>query len=337
MIECTNYDFLRVIVIVKNLITIVKISIPLILIIWGALDLLKVVTAGTPDAVKEAFKKLAIRFAAGVAIFFLPTLVNAFMGLVSDFSSAKTTYKTCVTNSENLDYYKQLKEEKKAAEIAARKEKNKKAAELRKAQVSSIKAVEATRKRYDNSTPSDGTHIGTKHELSDSDISFIAGVALCEEDEAGVKASASQIINRYELFAPSGKGVADYVRSSGWWACARNPRTATESAKSTVKDVIVLGNRMFPPYVDEHDCYNCNSSNYCGNGNKGDICYLKTNGSMETSMSAIKNHSSYTKDQTEIGNVYGSTYTYYAFGCDNCDPFGYTASSKSKYDSLNNG
>ena len=94
---------------------------------------------------------------------------------------------------------------------------------------------------------------------------------------------------------------------------------------------------MFPPYVDEHDCFDCNKSNYCGNGNKGDICFLKTNGSMETSMGAIKNHSSYKKDQTEIGNVYGSTYTYYAFGCDNCDPFGYTASSKSKYDSLNNG
>lgn len=334
--ECTNYDFLRLIVILRNLITIAKIAIPVILMVIGVVDLLKIVTAGTPEAVKEAVKKLALRFVAGAVIFFLPSIVHAFMGLVSDYSDARNTYKTCVENSKNLDYYKQLKEEKKAQEKAEREAKTREAAELRKEQVAAIKATEETKKKYDNSTPSDGTHMGTKHELSDSDISFIAGVALCEEDEAGVKASASQIVNRYELFAPSGKSIADYVRTSGWWSCAKNPRSATESAKSTVKNVIVLGNRMFPPYVDEHDCYNCNDSNYCGNGNKGDICYLKTNGNIENSMSAIKNHASYKQDQTVIGNVYGSSYTFYAFGCDNCDPFGYTASSKAKYDSLNN-
>ena len=84
---------------------------------------------------------------------------------------------------------------------------------------------------------------------------------------------------------------------------------------------------MFPPYVDEHDCINCNSSNKCSNGSLGDICSITNNGRSITNMSDLKNRSRYVSGKTVIHNVYGGDYTFYSFPCSSCDPFGYTESA----------
>lgn len=338
MIDCTNYGLLRLIAILRVIITIAKISIPLIIMVMGILDLLKIVTAGNPDAIKESFKKIGIRFVAGVTIFFLPTIVNTFMGLVNGYSDAKSTYTVCINNSKNLDYYKVLYEEKKAARTREKREALAAAEKVRQEKMLASVAASEAQRQYNSSSSSAGVVPGAKHELSEEEISFIASVALCEEGENGVASSASHIINKYELAGASGS-VKDYIINSKWWACSKKTGShpATDAAKATVKDVIVLGNRIFPPYVDEHDCYDCNQGQTC-NGHNGDICSLTTNGTTLTSMNDIKNKSNYKQDQTKIRTVYGSdedAYTFYAFGCDSCDPFGYTARAKAQYDSMN--
>ena len=341
MLDCTNYGLLRLIAILRTIITVFKISIPLIIMVMGALDLLKIVTSGTPEAIKESVKKLSLRFVAGVTIFFLPTIVSTFMGLVNGYGDAKDTYTVCKNNSKNLDYYKALYEEKKAAKTREKREAIMAAEKVRQEKMKASVAAAAAKKQYESSSSSAGVVPGAKHELSEEEISFIASVALCEEGDSGVASSASHIINKYELAGASGS-VKDYIINSKWWSCSRKTGShpATDAAKATVKDVIVLGNRIFPPYVDEHDCYDCNSSNTCsGSGIRGDICSLTTGGTTLTSMSDIKNKSNYKQDQTKIRNVYdkdgSGAYTFYAFGCDSCDPFGYTAGAKSKYDSMN--
>ena len=74
-----------------------KIIIPIILIVWGMLDLGRAVVAAKDDEIKKATNQLAMRAVAAVAIFFLPTIIGIVLGLVSNFatSGAKEDFDTC--------------------------------------------------------------------------------------------------------------------------------------------------------------------------------------------------------------------------------------------------
>ena len=73
-----------------------KIVIPILLIIWGMLDLGKAVIAAKDDEIKKSVKSLAMRAVAAVVVFFIPTIVGLVMGLISDFkNTAKDDWKVC--------------------------------------------------------------------------------------------------------------------------------------------------------------------------------------------------------------------------------------------------
>ena len=73
--------------------TVFKIIIPLLLIIFGMLDLGKAVTSSKEDEIKKSTMSLMRRAIAAVVIFFIPTLVSVIIGLVND--PAKGNYKPC--------------------------------------------------------------------------------------------------------------------------------------------------------------------------------------------------------------------------------------------------
>ena len=52
-----------------------KVAIPILIVIFGIVDLGKAVTASKDDEIKKAMKQLGVRLAAGVLIFFIPTLI----------------------------------------------------------------------------------------------------------------------------------------------------------------------------------------------------------------------------------------------------------------------
>lgn len=74
-----------------------KIVIPILLIIWGMLDLGKAVVAAKDDEIKKATKSLAMRAVSGVLIFFIPTIVSVVIGIISNFSEsgAQEDYNVC--------------------------------------------------------------------------------------------------------------------------------------------------------------------------------------------------------------------------------------------------
>lgn len=72
-----------------------KIAIPLLLIIFGMLDLGKAVVSSDDKEIKAATTKLAKRAVAGVVIFFIPTLVGFIFSIVNGFSDVKNTYDVC--------------------------------------------------------------------------------------------------------------------------------------------------------------------------------------------------------------------------------------------------
>ena len=76
-----------------------KIVIPILLIVWGMLDLGKAVIASKDDEIKKAVKSLAMRAIAAVVIFFIPTIVSVVMGMISNFSEsgAKDDWEVCRT------------------------------------------------------------------------------------------------------------------------------------------------------------------------------------------------------------------------------------------------
>ena len=176
-----------------------------------------------------------------------------------------------------------------------------------------------------------GTEIfhGTKYNVSEDDLQFLANVGYCEQGNSvdGVKAEMTLAANLFEL---SGKysTVVSYVKSSGWFSCAKTTKKASAELVEATRDVIVNGNRTMPLYINEHDCSDCSSN--CSNGTRGDICKIVVDGKTYDTMEGIKNRSNYIKDKTVIYNKYGSVYTFYSFPCERCDPFGYTESAYKK-------
>lgn len=164
------------------------------------------------------------------------------------------------------------------------------------------------------------------YKLSSDKLKQIA--RLCVQEQgciAGVKAEASQAANLLETNAvyrkKYGSDIYTFMRNSGWYYKASyfmDNGTASDSAIEAVKDVLINGKRVFPQYVDEHDCL-------------ADIKWVKTNG-----LFINKNDKSkYVQGKTVIANNMGSTYTFWAFPAPGCDPFGYTTDA---YDYvMNNG
>lgn len=72
-----------------------KIVIPILLIIFGMLDLGKAVVASDDKEIKNATTKLAKRAVAAVVIFFIPLLIGVILNLVSGFAEVKDAYKAC--------------------------------------------------------------------------------------------------------------------------------------------------------------------------------------------------------------------------------------------------
>ncbi|MDE6284887.1 MAG: hypothetical protein K2M17_04005 [Bacilli bacterium] len=73
-----------------------KIVIPIILIIFGMIDLGKAVISSDDKAVTKATKSLMMRAISAVVIFFVPTLVGLIFSLIGTFNSdVKADFEVC--------------------------------------------------------------------------------------------------------------------------------------------------------------------------------------------------------------------------------------------------
>lgn len=168
-----------------------------------------------------------------------------------------------------------------------------------------------------------GNYSGIKYNLTSSELTWIA--KLCQQEQGsaeGAAAEASLIANKYEI-SGSNLGIYKYVRNSSWWNLSVSMSKPSQSVMEAVKDVLVNGNRVFPNYVNEHDCIDCGRYGF-------DIVKIKTDNKVITNHSELKNHSNYVQDKTVIYNKYGSIYTFFSFPTSTSDPFGYTQKAYNK-------
>lgn len=323
---CTNSGVLKTISFIESLLKVVFYIVPIGLILMVMVDLSKSVLSSDESAMQQNLKMVGKRLLSAVIFFLVPTISKFAVNLASD--TAMSDYSTCLTNAGNIAYYEALEETKKKIEQEKNKEwypslGNDGNFKKRVLSLSKGKKVE--------SSSSSGTYNGQTYNLSSSQISYLAGVALCEQGSLdGVIAEASLMANLFELqgskYGTGASGLYNYVSNSSWFACRTRPESASSQMKDGVKKALVLGQRSLPLYVDEHDCWFCNTKNYCSSGNMGDICSVGG----KTGKNFITNRSNYVRDKTVIKNVYGSTYTFYSFPSKNSDPFGYTQESYNK-------
>ena len=72
-----------------------KIVIPVLLIVFGMIDLGKAVISSDDKAVSKAAKSLLNRVIAGICIFFVPTIVSILFKMVGSFGEVKDQFDIC--------------------------------------------------------------------------------------------------------------------------------------------------------------------------------------------------------------------------------------------------
>ncbi len=73
-----------------------KILVPVIIIVFGSIDLGKAVVAQSEDDIKKSTKVLIMRVIAGIIIFFIPTVINLVFKMVSKYSNSAGIDSACV-------------------------------------------------------------------------------------------------------------------------------------------------------------------------------------------------------------------------------------------------
>lgn len=92
-----NNGLLSVFGVIGNVISFIKIAVPIILILMGSIDLTKAVMASKDDEIKKAQSTLLKRAIVGVVIFFIPTLVTLIMNLINQ-NNQDARCMSCITS-----------------------------------------------------------------------------------------------------------------------------------------------------------------------------------------------------------------------------------------------
>ncbi len=82
---------------VGKILGVFKIVIPLLVIIYGMIDLGKAVVASKEDEIKTAAKRLLIRIIAGICVFFVPTIVGFAFTLANNTDDGQLC-RQCITS-----------------------------------------------------------------------------------------------------------------------------------------------------------------------------------------------------------------------------------------------
>lgn len=94
---CTSAAGYKLFGFVGHIFRIIQIAVPIIIILMGTIDLVKAVVAQKPDEMKKAQSILIKRLIIGVAIFFVPMIVNFLVNLVGGNTTSPCL--SCVLNN----------------------------------------------------------------------------------------------------------------------------------------------------------------------------------------------------------------------------------------------
>lgn len=113
---CENVLLLTIFKIINTIILVAQISLPIIIIVMGSIDLVKCATRGDQEELLKSAKNLVYRFIAAVIIFFLPIIVRAAMNTVKTYDHDNVS---CLFNvTDEMIYIAKTKNANAAVEYA---------------------------------------------------------------------------------------------------------------------------------------------------------------------------------------------------------------------------
>ncbi len=131
---CENSSILSMLLLVKNFLNLLTIIVPIVLILYTMLDLIK----NQIDVDKKYLKVIGKRFIYAILIFLVPTIINLIVNNIDEGNKYLTCYKEATT--ENIKYYRAREEaEKKKEEEQKNIEKEK--ADLKRKQIENTRNV----------------------------------------------------------------------------------------------------------------------------------------------------------------------------------------------------
>ena len=183
-----------------------------------------------------------------------------------------------------------------------------------------------------------------KYDLTEAQISAIANLCYSKSSSPEDAAMISSLLaNNYEKLPDSSTYKSDYETPAlGFYNYVVSGKvfgnteedmekgTAPSRIVESVKDVLVLGKRTLPKYVDEPSCWGCNN-NTCNNGKKGNICSVNNDGKDINVNSFSSYLSNISKIKTRYMNDGNNPYTFYSLSKKGNIVFGYS-SEKYKQD-----
>ncbi len=108
MTFCNDYHFLEGVRIISYVITVLKIVIPILLIVFGTYDFIQTVTNPDKSPMKEKAKSFAFRIVSAFLIFMLPTIIKIVFSISTNFGGTLLVLDDCLKNA-NKEYIEQLK------------------------------------------------------------------------------------------------------------------------------------------------------------------------------------------------------------------------------------
>ena len=112
MSVCSDKSLIPTYIFIGNIINIAKIFIPILIIIFGVVDLFGAVVRLKPEEILKSVKKLVFRAIAGILIFFLPAFIDLVFSWVSDWSAYENESKSCFNCIWNVQNCKSESEKK---------------------------------------------------------------------------------------------------------------------------------------------------------------------------------------------------------------------------------
>lgn len=91
---CNEKEIKKILQIFGFILVVAKLVIPLLIIGYGTIDLMKAITDKDEKSLSKQAKRLLIRIIAGLFVFFLPSIIETIFDMVSDINNSEQ-YKTC--------------------------------------------------------------------------------------------------------------------------------------------------------------------------------------------------------------------------------------------------
>lgn len=252
---CNDLDFLKTMYLIKSLISILKVMVPLILIIYCTMDIYKMLINTKTKSFKLVFQRVFI----GFLVFFIPTFVDVCLSFLGEKGVSSAP---CWVNA-NETTISMLTAKRDAERKIVAEAEEKRRIELQKERERIDKAVSEARDRLNNQIISNGDSPENYDPDKYSDVLFSeSGVDGMVTVENGVFYKPST----YTSGQDGTRGSGPYGYNKFFYARLQK---FVEDASSLGHTITISGDDYgsWRPYSKQAYYYNCYITKSCNNGN----------------------------------------------------------------------